>query len=347
MKHILLGFTGDDKCHTVRVVDDGEREGDSFRWRLGRVFKIGNPSVGFGEQFMAGEERTGVSVRSHSEQDQVKHGESSGVLFSEQRNKLFLVLVREFIEVVQERFVNGVDLFPWNRDVRKEGVIAGSEVGVLVVEGDHTFITEEDFPDRARNLESVPVLVCVLFGDFGKFCTASIWLDDRSGIASICGRDSSHWSPTMVSPPLSLQNESILTAALLPQLLTPEYAFGFPYLFHACFRLLRPGSDSLPRRNSHSTSSSDLYSPLVPLNTLLTNQSLQVVGKTSTTERQRELSPLLDCILLGLDDKVGERVHELGSIGERVEDGRGGRLRRHCMAGKEVVSGSASSGKTV
>jgi hypothetical protein len=54
-----------------------------------------------------------------------------------------------------------VDLFPRDGDMRKEGVVAGSEVGVLVVEGDHTFITEEDFPDRA-NIESVFGLVSLV-----------------------------------------------------------------------------------------------------------------------------------------------------------------------------------------
>lgn len=222
MKHILLGFAGNDECHTVRVVDDGESEGNSFRWRLGRVFKVRDPSIGFREQFMPGEERTGVSVRSHSEQDQVKHGESGGVLFGEQRDKLFLVLIRKFIEVVQEGFVNGVDLFPRDGDMRKEGVVAGSEVGVLVVEGDHTFITEEDFPDRA-NIESVFGLVSLLY-DPRDICTASIRLVDRSGIGNVCGRSSFHYWLKILSPWLPMQDETTLCCSP-HQLLFLEYVY--------------------------------------------------------------------------------------------------------------------------
>lgn len=93
MKHVLLGFSGHDKRNTVCMVDDGERKRDSLRWRFGRVFEVGDPSVGFGEQFVTGEEGTSVSVRSHAEQDQVEHGESSGVLLGKERDELFFVFV--------------------------------------------------------------------------------------------------------------------------------------------------------------------------------------------------------------------------------------------------------------
>jgi hypothetical protein len=98
------------------------------------------------------EKRTGVAVRAHAEQDQIKDGESSGVLFGKQTDKLFLVLVRQLVEVIQERFVDGVDLFPWDRNVREESIVAGSEVGVLVVERYDTFVTEEDLPAMRRVL---------------------------------------------------------------------------------------------------------------------------------------------------------------------------------------------------
>jgi hypothetical protein len=111
-----------------------------------------DPSIGLGEEFVAGEKRTGVAVRAHAEQDQIKDGESSGVLFGKQTDKLFLVLVRQLVEVIQERFVDGVDLFPWDRNVREESIVAGSEVGVLVVERYDTFVTEEDLPAMRRVL---------------------------------------------------------------------------------------------------------------------------------------------------------------------------------------------------
>ena len=65
------------------------------------------------------------------------------------------------------------------------------------------------------------------------------------------------------------------------------------------------------------------------MNSLLSDQTLQVVGQTTSTKSQGELASLVDGIVLSLDDKVGERVDELAVIVERVEDGRSRGLRRH------------------
>jgi hypothetical protein len=45
-----------------------------------------------------------------------------------------------------------VDLFPWDWNVREESIVAGSEVGVLVVERYDTFVTEENLPAMRRVL---------------------------------------------------------------------------------------------------------------------------------------------------------------------------------------------------
>ena len=65
------------------------------------------------------------------------------------------------------------------------------------------------------------------------------------------------------------------------------------------------------------------------MNSLLSDQALQVVGQTTSTKSQGELASLVDGIVLSLDDKVGERVDELAVIVKRVEDGRSRGLRRH------------------
>jgi hypothetical protein len=65
------------------------------------------------------------------------------------------------------------------------------------------------------------------------------------------------------------------------------------------------------------------------MNSLLSDQPLQVVGQTTSTKSQGELSSLVDSIVLSLDDKVGERVDEFAVVVKRVEDGRSRGLRRH------------------
>jgi hypothetical protein len=82
-------------------------------------------------------------------------------------------------------------------------------------------------------------------------------------------------------------------------------------------------------RNGQVRNRARLDVPLFPMHALLSDQPLQVVRQTSTTEGERKLAPLVDSIVLSLDDKVGERVDEFAVVVERVEDGRSGRLRRH------------------
>lgn len=63
---------------------------------------------------------------------------------------------------------------------------------------------------------------------------------------------------------------------------------------------------------------------------LLSNQPLQVVWQTSSTEGQGEFASFVNGIVLSLDDKVGEGIDEFTVVGERVEDGRSRGLGRHC-----------------
>lgn len=40
-----------------------------------------------------------------------------------------------------------MNLLSWDGDVFEEGFVTSSEVGILMVKGDDTFVTEEDFPE--------------------------------------------------------------------------------------------------------------------------------------------------------------------------------------------------------
>jgi hypothetical protein len=47
-----------------------------------------------------------------------------------------------------------VNLLSWDGDVFEESFVTSSEVGILMVEGDDTFVAEEDFPEIQS--DSVP-----------------------------------------------------------------------------------------------------------------------------------------------------------------------------------------------
>lgn len=64
LQDLLLALAARHERHTVRVVENGESEGDARRGRLGRVVQPGDPAVNFVEEGMAWEEGTGVAVGS-------------------------------------------------------------------------------------------------------------------------------------------------------------------------------------------------------------------------------------------------------------------------------------------
>ena len=146
MQCVLLALSRNDERASVSVIDDRVGKGDPLAWRLGRVVQPCNPSVRLAQKLVSGEEGTSVSIRSHPEQDQVEHGEPRRVLLGKESDELLLVLIRELVQVVEEGFVDRVDLFARDGDVLQKGLVAGSKVRVFVVEGDDPFVTEEDFP---------------------------------------------------------------------------------------------------------------------------------------------------------------------------------------------------------
>lgn len=252
VQHVLLALPADHKGTPISVVDDRVGKGDPLVWGLGRVVQPGDPSVRLAQELMTGEERASVSIGTHPEEDEVKDGEPRRVLLGKEGDELFLVLVRQLVQVVEQGLVDRVDLFTRDGDVLQKGLVASPEVRVFVVERDDPFVTEEDFP-RGRKATREVV----------------------SALKSIMQR----------------------------------------------FRVVRGNP------------------PLFPMHALLSDQPLQVVGQTSSTEGQGELAPLVDGIVLSLDDKVGERVDEFAVVVERVEDGRCGRLRRHGATSRDWVGG--------
>lgn len=148
MQDILLALTAHDECDAVCVVDDRISERDTLARWLWRIIKPCDPTVGFTQQLVTREKRTRMSIRSHTEQDQIKHGESCRVHLCKSTDELLFVSVRKLVHVIEQRLVDRVDLLAWDRDVRQERIVAGFKVGVFVVERDGAFVAEEDLPEQ-------------------------------------------------------------------------------------------------------------------------------------------------------------------------------------------------------
>jgi hypothetical protein len=63
---------------------------------------------------------------------------------------LFFIFIGEFIKVVEERLVDGMDLRAGNWYVGEESFVASSEVGIFVIERDDPFVAEVNLPVRVR-----------------------------------------------------------------------------------------------------------------------------------------------------------------------------------------------------
>ena len=103
-----------------------------------------------GEERVAREERRGVAVGPDAEQDEVEDGEARRVLHRELLDELLLVRVRELLEVVEQVWVNRVDLRGRDarRDLGEELAHAERVVRVFVVERDDALVGVEDVPVR-------------------------------------------------------------------------------------------------------------------------------------------------------------------------------------------------------
>lgn len=122
-------------------------DSDAFCGRLGAVLDGCDPAVLLSEKLVAGKETAGVAVWAHAEEDEVEDGIPDALLACKCLDKLLLVGVREFLGVVEERLVNGVDLGSLELgNLGEELLVAEVVVAVLVVQGDEALIGKEDLP---------------------------------------------------------------------------------------------------------------------------------------------------------------------------------------------------------
>ncbi len=127
-QHLCLLFSRGDKGDTRGVVDDRVGEGDAAGGRFRGILKICYPPVCLGKQFMAGEKGSSVSICTHTEQDQIKHGEPGCILLGKFSDELLLIRIGKLLQVIEERRVQGMDVAPGDWDFGEESFGASSVV---------------------------------------------------------------------------------------------------------------------------------------------------------------------------------------------------------------------------
>lgn len=91
---VLFALSGADESDASGVVDNGEGEGDALVRRFRGFFDEAHPGVVVDiEELRLGEERRGVSIGAHAEQDEIEDGESGGILSNEMADQLILVFL--------------------------------------------------------------------------------------------------------------------------------------------------------------------------------------------------------------------------------------------------------------
>ena len=128
------------------MVDHRVGERDAARGRLGRVLDVRHPAVGLRQELVAWEERGRVAVGADAEQDEVKDGEARRVLLRKLADQLLLVCVRELLEVVQQRWVDRVDVLWRDGHLGVERILRKLVVGICMIERDDAFVCIKDMP---------------------------------------------------------------------------------------------------------------------------------------------------------------------------------------------------------
>lgn len=114
LEHLLFPLARRNKGAPRGVVQHWERKSDATWWRLGRVLNRRDPAVCLVQELVAGEERACMAIGTHSEQDQVKDGEACRVFLGKLSDEDLFVRVRNFLGVIQQASINGVDVGIWD-----------------------------------------------------------------------------------------------------------------------------------------------------------------------------------------------------------------------------------------
>lgn len=94
---------------------------------------------------MTGEKGSCVTVRPHSEENEIEDRESGGVFLCKLANKLLLVSVRELFQIIQQTRIKSVNVFRRN-GFGKQMFLASSMIGIVMIKGYCTLVGVEDLP---------------------------------------------------------------------------------------------------------------------------------------------------------------------------------------------------------
>lgn len=107
---------------------------------------MGNPSILLDQQRVTGEQRSCVSIRAETKQDKVEDREPRRILRCKLEDQLLLVGVGEFFGVIEEGWINVMDVPERYGDFREEDIRAEFVIGVFVVERYKPFVGVVDMP---------------------------------------------------------------------------------------------------------------------------------------------------------------------------------------------------------
>ena len=145
-KDVCFLLSCSNEAYSGSMVDNRERECDALWGWLRGVVEEGYPAVLLGKELMSREERSRVSIRSHSKKNQIKDGEAGGILLGKFADELFFVSIGKLLQIVEKRRIDGMDVGLRDRDVGKQMGGARRVIGIGVIKGYRTLIDIEDLP---------------------------------------------------------------------------------------------------------------------------------------------------------------------------------------------------------
>ena len=156
-KDVCFLLSCSNEAYSGSMIDNRERECDALWGWLRGVVEEGYPAVLLGKELMSREERSRVSIGSHSKKNQIKDREAGGILLGEFADELFFVSIGKLLQIVEKRRIDGMDVSHRDRDVGKQMGGARRVIGIGVIKGYRTLIDIEDLPKERSYQGIIPM----------------------------------------------------------------------------------------------------------------------------------------------------------------------------------------------
>ena len=99
------------------MVYNREGQGDPLGRRLWGVVNGCDPSIALEEKGVIREERGSVAIWTHAEEDEIEDRKAGRVFHGELADEFSFIGVGELVKIVEEGYVDGVDVFAGDGDV--------------------------------------------------------------------------------------------------------------------------------------------------------------------------------------------------------------------------------------